>query len=158
MEFKRISSRLTVSPQISASDVHAIAAAGFRSILCNRPDGEAADQPGFDQIEAAAKEAGLQVLYQPVQPSDLRDADARAFGAALQTLPGPVLAYCRSGTRSASLWALSQAKHRQASDILAATNAAGYDLSGLAHRIVSAGATSAQTKDTKPENLGLSAD
>lgn len=118
MQLNKINDALTVSPQITADDIPALKEAGFRSLICNRPDGEGADQPTHEEIETAAKAAGLEVRYLPVQSGLVRDEDAVAFGAALRDLPGPVLAYCRSGTRSATLWSLSQAKGLPMAEIL----------------------------------------
>jgi sulfide:quinone oxidoreductase len=81
MQPKRINANLSVSDQIMPEAVAAVAEAGFRSIICNRPDGEGADQPGFAEIEAAAKVAGLQAAYQPVISGKVTDSDAQAFGA-----------------------------------------------------------------------------
>jgi sulfide:quinone oxidoreductase len=106
MQLKPLSASLSVSPQIAPSDVAAIAAAGFKSIICNRPDGEGADQPLYAEVEKAASEAGLRARYVPVVSGQVSDADAAAFKTAMEELPKPVLAYCRSGTRSATLWAL----------------------------------------------------
>ncbi|MBF9043629.1 TIGR01244 family phosphatase [Rhodobacterales bacterium HKCCE4037] len=147
MDFNRISADLTVSPQITVADVKAIEAEGFRSIICNRPDGEGADQPGFEEIEAAAKAAGLETRYLPITAGMVRDEDAEAFSDALRALPGPVLAYCRTGTRSATLWSLAQAGKRPMPEILAATKAAGYDMNGVARRIANGGRTPTDTGD-----------
>ena len=106
MEFRKINDDITVSPQITAADLAGIAAAGYRSIICNRPDGEGADQQTFDEIDAAAREAGLVARYLPVVSGKVQDGDAEAFGTAMRELPGPVFAYCRTGTRSATLWSL----------------------------------------------------
>ncbi|WP_420859541.1 TIGR01244 family sulfur transferase [Marivivens marinus] len=141
MDIKTISSRISVSPQIAASDIDAIKAAGFRAIICNRPDGEAADQPTYEEIESAAKTAGLEIAYLPIVAGKVSDQDAADFGTALDTLPGPVLAYCRTGTRSATLWSLSQAATMAPADILSATKAAGYDMGGVVRRIVNGGKT-----------------
>jgi len=149
MQFNKVTDALSVSPQIGTGDMAAIRDAGYRAIICNRPDGEGADQPTFDEIEAAAKAAGLKVRYQPITSGMVRDEDAEAFGAALMELPGPVLAYCRTGTRSATLWSLSQAKSRPVPEILAATKAAGYDMAGVARRIVNGGKTPTDTGDAK---------
>ncbi|MDZ7787104.1 MAG: TIGR01244 family sulfur transferase [Halofilum sp. (in: g-proteobacteria)] len=105
----RIDDTLSVSPQIAPSDIAELRAAGYRSVICNRPDGEGTDQFEFEEIEAAAREAGLEARYLPVQSGRVTDADASAFAAALRELPGPTLAYCRSGTRSATLWSLTAA-------------------------------------------------
>ena len=149
MEIRKIDRTISVSPQIAPADIAAIKKAGFRSIICNRPDGEGADQPGFGEIEAKAQKAGLEALYMPIQSGMVRDEDAEKFGAALQDLPGPVFAYCRTGTRSATLWSLSQANAKPLSDILAATKAAGYDMNGVARRIANGGKTPTNVGDAR---------
>lgn len=108
MDIKKINDSLSVSPQVTAKDVAAIAKQGFGAIVCNRPDGESADQPAFKEIEAAAEKAGIQVAYIPIGSGKVVDEDADKFGAAIRDLPGPVLAYCRTGTRLATLWSLSE--------------------------------------------------
>ena len=149
MDPKKISAAISVSPQIAPQDMKAIAAQGFRSVICNRPDGEAADQPSFEEIEAAAKKAGVQARYIPIAGGMVSDLDAAEFGTALMEMPGPVLAYCRTGTRSATLWSLSSAKALPTSDILAATKAAGYDMAGVVRRIVNGGKTPTDEGDAK---------
>ena len=125
MQLNRISNDISVSPQIAPGDLAGLKAAGFASIICNRPDGEGADQPSFEEIKAAAELVGLSARFIPVVPGMVSDSDAEAFGEALRTLPGPVLAYCRTGTRSEKLWSLSQASHRPMAATLAATNRPG---------------------------------
>ena len=151
MDIKAITDRLSVSPQISADDVYALKAAGFRSIVCNRPDGEGADQTTYPEIEAAARSAGVETRYLPVVAGVVSEEDAAKFGDALREMPGPVLAYCRSGMRSATLWALSEAaaKRQPLADILSATQAAGYDLNGVARRIANGGRTPTDTADAR---------
>jgi sulfide:quinone oxidoreductase len=149
MEIKTISNGFSVSPQIVADDVKEIAKRGFRSIVCNRPDGEGADQPTFEEISNAAKEAGLEVRYQPIVSGKVSDDDARDFGRLYDELPKPVFAYCRTGTRSTTLWSLSQAAHLDTSEILRATKAAGYDMGGVVRRIVNGGKTPTDQGDAK---------
>ncbi|WP_430474992.1 TIGR01244 family sulfur transferase [Thalassospira lucentensis] len=149
MEAKKISEGLSVSPQIVADDITEIAKLGFRSIICNRPDGEGADQPTFDEIAKAAKKAGLQARYIPIVAGKVSDGDADDFGQALDELPKPVFAYCRTGTRSATLWSLSQAKRLDASEILRATKDAGYDMGGVVRRIVNGGKTPTDNGDAR---------
>ena len=149
MDLKKITEKTSVSPQITPDDIAAIKEAGFRAIICNRPDGEGADQPSFEEIEAAAKEAGLEAAYVPVTSGMVRDEDVEAFGAALKDLPRPVLAYCRTGTRSATLWSFHESKKRPMHEILAATKAAGYDMNGVARRISNGGKTPTDTGDAK---------
>jgi sulfide:quinone oxidoreductase len=108
MSFTPITDRFAVAPQIVPADVAAIAEAGFKSILCNRPDDEASDQPAYAAIERAALAAGLQIRYLPGVSGRITEDDGRAMQQALAELPEPVLAYCRSGARSASLWQLAQ--------------------------------------------------
>ncbi|SEK76718.1 sulfide:quinone oxidoreductase [Roseivivax marinus] len=147
MDIRKIDDRLSVSPQITADDVTALAAEGYRAIICNRPDGEGSDQPSFEEIERAAHENGMEARYIPVTSGMVEDGHARAFDAALRELPGPVLAYCRSGTRSATLWSLAEAEDRPLPEILAKTRAAGYDMSGVARRIANGGKTPTDTGD-----------
>ncbi len=149
MELKKISEKFTVSPQITADDVATLKSAGFKAIICNRPDGEAGDQPTFAEIEAAAKTSGLEIKYVPIVAGKVSDDDVAAFGAALKDLPRPVLAYCRTGTRSATLWSFHESKKRPMPEILAATKAAGYDMNGVARRIANGGKTPTDTGDAK---------
>lgn len=135
-EPKRLSPQLSVSPQIDPGELNALAAAGFRSIISNRPDGEDPGQPGWAEISAAARHAGMQARHVPVVPGAIGDEHVARFRAALDELPGPVLAFCRTGGRAASLWALSQAGTRPADDIISAAADAGYDLSQLRNRLV----------------------
>ena len=149
MDLKKITEKTAVSPQITPKDMSAIKEAGFRAIICNRPDGEGVDQPSFEEIEAAAKKVGLEAAYVPVTSGKVRDEDVESFGAALKDLPRPVLAYCRTGTRSATLWSFHESKKRPMHEILAATKAAGYDMNGVARRISNGGKTPTDTGDAK---------
>jgi len=147
MEIKTINAEISVAPQITPDEVQQLADQGFRALICNRPDGEAADQPNFSEIEAAAKKAGLEIRNLPIVSGKVSDQDAADFGAAMQELPRPILAYCRTGTRSATLWSLSQANRMSVADILAATKAAGYDMGGVVRRIANGGKTPTDRAD-----------
>ena len=147
MDARKITDQVSVAPQISAEDVREIKAQGFRAIICNRPDGEGADQPAFDEIERVARQEGLVCRYLPVVSGKVTDENAEDFGTALMELPGPVLAYCRTGTRCATLWSLSKAGDTSTADILAATKQAGYDMAGVVRRIVNGGKTPTDTGD-----------
>ena len=109
MDIRTLTADLSVTGQITKDQLALIAAQGFRAIICNRPDGEEPGQPSFAQIEEAARAAGLAARYLPVTGADLTDDKAAAFAGLLKTLPGPVLAYCRSGMRSATLSSLAHA-------------------------------------------------
>jgi len=147
MDAKKISDGLSVSPQITADDIPKLKEMGFRSLICNRPDGEGADQPTFEEIETAAKAAGIEARYQPVTAGKVTDENADAFAALYEELPKPVFAYCRTGTRSATLWSLAQAGNMELAEILAKTTAAGYDMAGVVRRIVNGGKTPTDTAD-----------
>lgn len=108
MDLKELTPDLCVSPQITPEEVKDLADQGFRSIVCHRPDGEADGQPSFQDIEAAADQLGLACRYQPIEPGGVTGAAADTFAGLLETLPMPVIAYCRTGNRSSSLWSLSQ--------------------------------------------------
>ena len=131
----QVNDRLSVSPQIRVADVAELAAAGYKSIVCNRPDREDSGQPLFADIEAEAQKHGLEIRWQPIQTGNLQDAHGQEFGELLAALPAPVFAYCRSGTRSVMAWALSQAGTRPVADIIKDAANAGYDITGLAPRL-----------------------
>lgn len=147
VDLKKLSDELTVSPQIAVTDMTTLKASGFRSIICHRPDSEAADQPLFHEIETAARTAGLEIRHQPITAGKIADTDAVAFGELMETLPKPVLAFCRTGTRSASLWSLAEARSRPLVDIVGAAKAAGYDMSGIVRRIANGGRTPTHIAD-----------
>lgn len=149
METKKIDDELSVSAQIFASELEALKEAGFKSIICNRPDGEGGDQPSFSEIEAKATELGLAAYYQPVTTGKVTDEDAETFAALFASAPKPVLAFCRSGTRSTTLWSLSRAGLVPISDILSKAKNAGYDMQGVVRRILSNGKTPTDEIDGK---------
>ncbi len=136
MELRRLNGDLAVAGQINPRDVPELAAEGIRAIICNRPDGEAPGQPTFAEMEKAAAANGIKIVYQPVVPTAISDADAATFGKLLDELPNPVLIYCRSGLRSTALWALSQAGKLPVEDIVEAAAMAGYDLKPFLPRLV----------------------
>lgn len=109
MSLKTLTAALSVSPQVMPHQVAQLAASGFKSIICNLPDGECGrDQASFDQIAAAAKAVGMQAAYLPVIPGNAGPVEASAFRDLLDSLPTPIVAFCRSGNRSTSLWSMSQ--------------------------------------------------
>lgn len=108
MNIQDLAPGLSVSDQIVPMHLAALKAAGFRAIVCNRPDGESGDQPPFSDIERAARALGLAAHYLPAEAGQVTEAHGVAFGHLLAQLPGPVLAYCRTGQRSKTMWVLSQ--------------------------------------------------
>jgi len=127
----QLTDQLWVAGQISPDDLKEIADNGVKTVICNRPDGESADQFSYQEIEHAAKNLGLEIAYCPVVSGRMTEEDVKLFKSLMETLPAPYLAYCRSGMRSTTIWALSQSDSIP-SDVLIATAAnAGYDLSPL---------------------------
>ncbi|MFT0851583.1 TIGR01244 family sulfur transferase [Achromobacter sp. F4_2707] len=100
LPIRDLTDTFAVAPQLYPEDMQAVAEAGYKSVIINRPDGEAGpDQPTSEAVMAAARAAGLIVEYQPVISGAMTDEDIMRFRELLQELPAPVLAYCRSGTR-----------------------------------------------------------
>ncbi len=108
MAVTEITPDYSVAPQLGVEDVAGIAAMGFRSVLCNRPDGEEPGQPAEAEIRAEAERLGLAFAFVPVVSGAIDEGDVEDFRAAIEALPAPILAYCRSGTRCRNLWFLSQ--------------------------------------------------
>jgi uncharacterized protein (TIGR01244 family) len=111
MNYRRIDETYAVSPQITVDDVAEIKAAGFKSVICNRPDNEDPGQPSVDSIRAAVEAAGLEFRHVPVISGQMTPKDVEDQAEALAELEAPVFAYCRSGTRCTNLFtAIQQAK------------------------------------------------
>jgi uncharacterized protein (TIGR01244 family) len=130
-EFRKVTERFSVSPQITPDDAREAAASGVALIISNRPDGEVPGQPTNAAIEAATTAAGAAFRRIPVvgRPTPEQAAEQAAAVAAAE---GPVLAFCRSGTRSITAWALGEAANgRDRRELLRLAAAAGYDLSPL---------------------------
>lgn len=151
MDIKALTPLLSVSAQISASDLDAVAKAGFKSVICNRPDDEGADQPNFNEIEAAAVREGLEIRYLPAVSGKVTDEQGVAFGELMDELPKPVLAYCRTGMRSTTMWALASAGKIAFPQIVEASTKAGYDMKALVRRVVNGGKTPVEVADASHE-------
>jgi uncharacterized protein (TIGR01244 family) len=131
-DFRTLSADYSVAPQISIEDVAEAKAAGFSLIVNNRPDGEEPEAPQGDEIANAAAAEGLAYAAIPVGHAGFSHPQLDALDALLSGATGPVLAYCRSGTRSTHLWALTRARAGDDVDaVVEAAAGAGYDLSGL---------------------------
>ncbi|MEZ5938277.1 MAG: TIGR01244 family sulfur transferase [Hyphomonadaceae bacterium] len=132
MDVRKVTEKFAVSPQIAPQDFDALKDQGFRYVINNRPDGEDASQMSSAEAESAARKAGLTYIYAPFQGAPTPEA-VREVEAALSQSPGPVLAYCRSGTRSITAWAIMTAKTRQEppEKVIEIAAEAGYDLRAL---------------------------
>jgi uncharacterized protein (TIGR01244 family) len=130
-DFRRVTDSLSVSPQVTEADMARAAAEGFVLVINNRPDGEDPSQPSGAAIEAAARAAGLDYLHVPVRGGPTQE-QVDAVRAAIQAANGPVLAFCRSGTRSIVTWSIGQALAGEDRETLVNQGReAGYDLSGV---------------------------
>lgn len=135
MELRDIDATLAVAPQMQPEELAPLADKGFAAVICNRPDGEEPGQPPLDDMRRAAQEAGLAFHHIPVAGGVFPAAAVAAFAAIRRGTEGKVLAYCRTGTRAATLDALANVGGLSVADRLANAKAAGYDLSGLADRM-----------------------
>ena len=126
-DIRVVTDRFSVAPQIGLDDLAQLAANGYRHVINNRPDHESPDQPSSEQVEAAAKQAGLTYVHAPFVGQPTAEA-VKAVAAA----DGNTLAFCRSGTRSVTAWAMAQASEGGAAQaIVEAASEAGYNLSGM---------------------------
>jgi sulfide:quinone oxidoreductase len=135
VEQARITPFLSVSGQIRPDEVPALAQAGVKTIINNRPETESDDQPASAELEKAARAQGLVYIHQPVVSGRITEDDVSEFNRRFAEAQGPVHAFCRSGMRSISLWALSRAPHDSVDSILQAAADHGYDLSGIQDRL-----------------------
>lgn len=129
--FRDVTPNFSASPQISLEDVAVAAREGFKAIICNRPDGEDGGQLSANDIAAACAANGLSFSHIPVV-GGMNQLQVEQMVSAIEAAGGPVLAYCRSGTRSTNIWALAMAANGEdAEGLVEAAAGAGYDLGGL---------------------------
>ena len=152
-DFRQITPFFWASPQISPSDIAEAAALGFALVVNNRPEGEVEDQTPGPAIAEAVRAAGMDYRAIPVTPGGFSEGQVREMAEALAESQGPVLAYCRSGTRSTLLWSLAQALGGRDPDAIAADAArGGYDLGPIKPLLEEAVAFAT----TGPDGLGVS--
>ena len=130
-DIRRVTADFAVAPQLRPEEVAEAAAAGFRLLVNNRPDGEAAGQPSSLQMAAAARAAGMDYLHIPIS-GGAGPGQREAMHEAVKGASGPVLAFCRSGTRSITVWAQGEmeAATQPRDELVRLGRDAGYDLSG----------------------------
>lgn len=136
MQLKQVNAEFWVADQITVQDIELIAARGIKTIFCNRPDGEGPDQPNVAEIEQALQPYGIQIQYLPVVSGKVTDEQSEEFKQLYLQAQKPLLAYCRSGTRSITLWALSQVADQTLEKMLLTAKTLGYDLQGVVPRIL----------------------
>jgi len=131
MELYQITDDYAVAPQIAPEDMVALKAAGFTTVVCNRPDAEIPVDLHADAMAVAAAEAGLEFVVNPIGHAGLDEGIVTRQAACITSSEGPVLAYCRSGTRSTVVWGVARASDLGADAVIEKAAAAGYDLSHM---------------------------
>lgn len=132
MDIRKLTADLSVAPQIAPQDAPAIAAAGFRTVICNRPDSENPPELHASQLRVALEAKGITFLDLPFDGATMTPQIIVQLRDMIAGADAPVLAYCRTGTRCTNAWALGQAGEMDPDRIIAAASKAGYDVSGLA--------------------------
>jgi uncharacterized protein (TIGR01244 family) len=135
MTNKPLAPGISVTTQVTPDAIAAAKAAGFRTIINNRPDQEEPGQPSSAELEAKARVMGIEYHHIPVVPGQYSDTQIDAFRDAMGGCDKPALAFCKSGMRATSLWALAQAGKLTPAEILRQAAACGYDLAPLLPRI-----------------------
>ena len=137
MSIQKLADNLYIAPQLTEADVQEAAKLGIQTVICNRPDGEEENQPSFKQVESWLKAAGIREYHhQPVVAPAINAADVAAFQNLLKSVPQPVLAYCRTGTRCSLLWSYHQVQNgASVAEVVAAAQQAGINLSNFEARL-----------------------
>ena len=136
MQFTQLDAMTYVGKQISVANLNDLKRMNVKTVIVARPEGETADQPAISELRDAAEALGITVHQIPVVPGNISDADVFAFRAITSEAGHPVFAYCHSGMRATSLWALSAVEQGQSPDkILRMAHAAGFDLTAVAARL-----------------------
>ena len=126
-----LSAKLSIGPEPTADDVAALAAVGFRSVINNRTDKENELRLNSNEMALAVEAQGMDYVHIPVVGKNPLERDAQAFEDALEDMPGPIYAYCKTGGRSAALWALASVVDADIDELITNCAAAGHDISGL---------------------------
>ncbi|MCB1397467.1 MAG: TIGR01244 family phosphatase [Rhodobacter sp.] len=129
MDIRPLTDTYAVTPQIVAEDIPAIAAAGFTTVICNRPDREIPEDLHAETLRAQVEAAGLSFVVNPVTGGALTMENVEAQRAAIDAAAaagGKILAYCASGNRSSIVWALALAGRKPTDDLIAAGAQYGY--------------------------------
>ncbi len=135
MKLIHLTDTVAVAGQLWDADLAELARQGYRAVINNRPDGEVPGQPKAADLRAAAERHGLAYWHIPVAGGQIGPAEIDGFRQALAATAGPVAAFCRSGQRSAVLWALAEAPERGPGEVTARAAAAGYDLTAVRDRL-----------------------
>jgi uncharacterized protein (TIGR01244 family) len=128
MQINQITPHYSVAAQITAADIAEIARAGFKALVCNRPDNEIEPDLHAETMRAAAARHGISFIYNPISNKGMTMENLKAQAGVIAETDGPVFAYCRTGTRSTICWAFLMAGSMPVRDIVSLAMAAGYNL------------------------------
>lgn len=135
MDIRPLTPTYAVSPQIETADLAAIKAAGFTTVICNRPDAENPLSLQASVIAMAAAALGLEFVNNPIIGGAMTMANVMSQRAAIDAATGPVLAYCASGNRSSIVWALANAGRMPTDELIEVPARYGYQLAGMRSQI-----------------------
>ncbi|HAN80028.1 MAG: TIGR01244 family phosphatase [Gammaproteobacteria bacterium] len=135
MIIRKLTPDLAVADQLTLGDLDAVKDAGFKAVVCNRPDEEGETHAGADAMAKKANTLGLEFRYLPVNSGNITDRDVKQHAAILAEVPAPVLTYCRSGTRCAKLWALAEAGKWDVTTLIETVDKAGLSIVDIAYRL-----------------------
>lgn len=161
VEFTYITPEFAIGPQISAEDISQLSADGFKSILNARPDDEIGSYMLAEEAERLASQSGLGYVHAPTEGHEIFETDViDRFERALAELPTPIFSHCKTGTRSAMLWALVAARHREVEDVISTLNDAGQEFDFLEQELRDSAADAKKSplrlKEDALMNLGTS--
>lgn len=137
MGIEKIADYLYISRQLTERTAKLAAQYDVKTVICNRPDGEEANQPDFETVKKWLHAAGIEnVVYMPTTVDKIDDAQLKEFQETISQSPAPIVAYCRTGTRSALMWALNQAKRGvEVNSLIRAADLAGIDLTPMRDKL-----------------------
>ena len=135
MIIRKLTPDLAVADQLKLDDLDAVKDAGFKAVICNRPDDEGEPHAEAEAMAKKASVLGLEFRYLPVNGGNITDRDVEQHAMILAEVPAPALTYCRSGTRCAKLWALAEAGKRDVNTLVEAIDKAGLSIVDITHRL-----------------------
>jgi len=135
MIIRKLTVNLAVADQLTLDDLDAVKDAGYKAVVCNRPDEEGEPHAEAEAMAKKANALGLEFRYLPVNSGNITETDVEQHAAVLAEMPAPALTYCRSGTRCAMLWALTETGKQDVTTLVETVDKAGLSIVGIAHRL-----------------------
>lgn len=135
MIIRNLTVNLAVADQLTLDDLDAVKDAGYKAVVCNRPDEEGEPHAEAEAMAKKANALGLEFRYLPVNSGNITETDVEQHAAVLAEMPAPALTYCRSGTRCAMLWALTETGKQNVTTLVETVDKAGLSIVGIAHRL-----------------------